>query len=391
MARATLDSFQNSCGHIDDLTKLARALSLPRVQLEDLANNASQLYREKKIPKKTPGSFRTLHVPSDHLKRVQRQVNSRIFSTVHWPHFVFGGIPAKGRGTDYIDAAIQHSGASVKAEVDISDFFPSTTYDNVFPIFRDFFRFNDEICTLLCNLTLHQNCLPQGAPTSVALANLAFFQREPQLVQDLESSGTRYTRFIDDIVISHEDIDHSIERERRRIERMIDREEYDLNDGKVKKKERKYSGLHVFGFLVSDAETRVTRREVDRIRVQLKQLEILAKKPNARKTSNFHSSWHKISGGLNKLQRLNHTKYSDYRKRLGAILPLLNDKESATLSRKVESLTRSIGHIKNVEATMRHYFKLRNRVGILSRNHPKTARNLLDALNRIKEDLGVSN
>lgn len=51
-------------------------------------------------------------------------------------------------------------------------------------------------------MTTHNGELPQGWKTSGYLANLALWNREPDLVKTLKEKGFSYSRFIDDITVS---------------------------------------------------------------------------------------------------------------------------------------------------------------------------------------------
>jgi len=62
--------------------------------------------------------------------------------------------------------------------------------------------FSDDVAEVLAMLTTKAGGLPQGAVTSSYLANLVFWNYEPGLVENLEVSGLRYSRYVDDISVS---------------------------------------------------------------------------------------------------------------------------------------------------------------------------------------------
>jgi len=54
----------------------------------------------------------------------------------------------------------------------------------------------------LTALTTYKGALPQGWKTSAYLANLAFWESEPKLVEKLNRQGLSYSRFMDDVTVS---------------------------------------------------------------------------------------------------------------------------------------------------------------------------------------------
>jgi hypothetical protein len=113
-----------------------------------------------------------------------------------------GGLADSENPRDYVRNAHVHKGARVLVSEDIAKFFPSTSSDLVFDIWRCFFHFPPDVARTLTRLTTRKGELPQGAKTSSYLANLAFWSTEPAMVLKLRSAGFEYTRYIDDIAIS---------------------------------------------------------------------------------------------------------------------------------------------------------------------------------------------
>lgn len=85
---------------------------------------------------------------------------------------------------------------------DIGSFFPSTTPERIFDVWKNFFGFSDEVAHCLTSLTTKHGELPQGAITSPHLANLIFWRDEPTLHDRLANQGITYSRFVDDIAVS---------------------------------------------------------------------------------------------------------------------------------------------------------------------------------------------
>lgn len=60
---------------------------------------------------------------------------------------------------------------------------------------------------LLARLSCYQESLPQGAPTSPALSNIAFSSCDHKLQQEAEARRLVYTRYADDLSFSSNDVD----------------------------------------------------------------------------------------------------------------------------------------------------------------------------------------
>ena len=160
-------------------------------------SRADDLYREVKLSKKD-GTVRTCYDAKPPLKAMQARIQCLILKRVTYPSYLMGGLV----GRDCVHNALEHAGARVRINEDISRFYPSTSSSIVFDIWKYFFHFPLEVSRTLERLTTRRGELPQGAKTSSYLANLAFWACEPDLVAKLRSMGFDYTRYIDDMTIS---------------------------------------------------------------------------------------------------------------------------------------------------------------------------------------------
>jgi len=165
--------------------------------LTHLAETADGYYRiAKEIPKKN--GVRVVHDVREPLKTVQKAIHTRIFGSAIFPSYLSGGI--KGRSTK--SHAQPHVGSEILVNEDISNFFPSITQVQAWNLFVHGFGFAPKVGELLAKLQTLEGSIPQGAPTSGDVANLVMFRTEPKLVQELESKGFHYLRFVDDISMS---------------------------------------------------------------------------------------------------------------------------------------------------------------------------------------------
>lgn len=212
---------------------LASWLELDFRELDWLANwihsdhdsaSSSKHYRSTWVRKRS-GGWRLIESPKALLKSVQRQILDGILNYV-LPHpLAFGFVPGK----NIVDFAKPHMNRDVCVKFDLADFFHSVTVGRVFGWFRSA-GFDRDICRYLTLLTTVQtNCdaaylrhplnsvvpydktyrrlairhLPQGAPTSPALANLCAFRLDVRLAALARKiGGVHYSRYADDLLFS---------------------------------------------------------------------------------------------------------------------------------------------------------------------------------------------
>jgi hypothetical protein len=157
---------------------------------------------------KAKGGTRRIAAPRAPLRRVQRQILDRILARVP-VHDACHGFVA-GRST--VSNAAPHQGAAVVLKLDLQDFFPTLHYRRVAGLFRSL-GYNAEVAGVLAGLTTYRprlddgrvvwpGRLPQGAPTSPALANLACRRLDRRLAQLAVRLGATYTRYADDLTFS---------------------------------------------------------------------------------------------------------------------------------------------------------------------------------------------
>jgi RNA-directed DNA polymerase len=85
--------------------------------------------------------------------------------------------------------------------MDVKDFFPSVTTQRVTAIFGRL-GMSPEVCGILTKLTTWNGQLPQGAPTSTDLANLALAKVDARISGLCRTQGFAYSRYVDDITVS---------------------------------------------------------------------------------------------------------------------------------------------------------------------------------------------
>lgn len=187
---------------------LASALRLSVGALWYFVLNNHLLYEKHAIPKKSGGT-RVLHVPDERLARAQRKVLTTFLNRVEYPEHVSAYVP--GRNT--LDAAEQHAGRPILIVVDLKDFFPSTKRSwvrDALMRYLEIERQPAELLAALCCTSWRPGekghfIVPQGAPTSGAVANLVAMDRlDPLIFNVCATYSMTYTRYADDLAFSRE-------------------------------------------------------------------------------------------------------------------------------------------------------------------------------------------
>ncbi len=195
----------------DQLTRFAdlRALSA-------LTPNAfAPHYRHQLRPKRS-GGLRLIEEPKPFLKRLQRRILSALLDRVP-PHPAAHGFR---KGKSCITAAALHAGEAMVLHFDLKDFFPGIALHRTYALFRTL-GYPAPVARSLAGLTtavtppdllatpglsareaLTSRHLPQGAPTSPAIANLVAYRLDCRLAGLARSLGARYTRYADDLTFS---------------------------------------------------------------------------------------------------------------------------------------------------------------------------------------------
>lgn len=113
-------------------------------------------------------------------------------------------------GRSAVQNALYHIGSTHLLNVDIQQFFPSITQDQVEHIFGRL-GYDPSVAKMLADLCCMDRRVPQGAPTSPALANLVLEDLDRDLGQLAERFACRYSRYADDLTFSsHARIDEAL-------------------------------------------------------------------------------------------------------------------------------------------------------------------------------------
>jgi hypothetical protein len=215
------------------MDELAEWLSLSATELEwfadlkalgyKLRNSKLQHYRYRILPKRS-GGIRLTECPKPRLKELQRRILYGILDRIPVHGAVHGFVKRRSIAT----FAAPHTGKLALLRLDLQDFFPAFPAARVHALFRTL-GYPEKVAELLggiCTNAVPRSVwnsrlpeigvrqwsnaralyasphLPQGAPTSPALANLMAYRLDCRLSGLAKSAGAVYTRYADDLAFS---------------------------------------------------------------------------------------------------------------------------------------------------------------------------------------------
>lgn len=163
-------------------------------------------YHYRSVEKKT-GGIRLIEAPKPRLKEIQRRILGGILDAVALHSSVHGFV----RGRSVKSFVTPHTGKDLLLRLDLEDFFPSISLARLQGVFRTL-GYPESVADLLGGLCSNRAPkrfglyarphLPQGAPTSPALANICAYWMDRRLDGLARAAGGTYTRYADDLAFS---------------------------------------------------------------------------------------------------------------------------------------------------------------------------------------------
>jgi RNA-directed DNA polymerase len=252
---------------IESVAALADWFQLTPGELAWFADLRGLAYRRKDNPQlrhyhyrvlaKTSRGIRLIEAPKPRLMALQRQILSRILDRIP-PHFAVHGFRG---GRSIKTFATPHVGRHVVLRMDLRDFFPAISGARIQALFRTV-GYPESVADLLggiCTNATPRNVwnrpaidadpfmlrdaralyarphLPQGAPTSPALANLCAYRADCRLEGLAKSVDARYTRYADDLAFSGgEAFARNVERFAAHVAAILHEEGFAVNHRKTR-------------------------------------------------------------------------------------------------------------------------------------------------------------
>jgi RNA-directed DNA polymerase len=243
-----------------------------------------------RILAKQSGNIRLIEAPKSRQKVLQRQILSEILEKIP-PHPAAHGF-LKGRSIKTF--VTPHVGQRVVLRMDLRDYFPKLAGARIQTFFRTL-GYPEAVADLLGGICTNavprdawqeadwdvdpirlrearqlysRSHLPQGAPTSPALANLCSYRADCRLVGIARSVGATYTRYADDLAFSGDEIlERRIERFAIHVTAILNDEGFSVNHRKTRIM-RQGVRQYLAG-LVANRHLNMIRTDYDRLKATL--------------------------------------------------------------------------------------------------------------------------
>jgi RNA-directed DNA polymerase len=207
------------------LNHLAQRAQVDYDTLRSIAARKHNPYRHFYIRKRS-GGHRRISIPGPELMQVQRWLAKYVLNPLPVHHCSFAFKP----GSSIVKCAARHTGARWLVKMDIAGFFTSISEIQAYRVFESL-GYQPLVALELARLTTYTplnspryelpqwrarasdtsitdyrfkglGYLPQGAPTSPMLSNLAMPKIDALIEQVAKAFGLRYTRYSDDLTFS---------------------------------------------------------------------------------------------------------------------------------------------------------------------------------------------
>jgi RNA-directed DNA polymerase len=288
---------------IESVGALAEWLQLTPTQLQWFADLKGLVYKVSssklrhyhyRILAKQSGSIRLIESPKRRLKKIQHRILNEILEKIPAHPALHGFVKTRSIKT----FAAPHVNQRVVLRMDLRDFFPSFIRARIQAMFRTM-GYPESVADLLGGLcttitprdiwrraafgedpfhlwesrwetqaVYFQPHLPQGAPTSPALANLCAYRLDCRLAGLAQAAGAAYTRYADDLAFSgDEDFEKRVERFSVHIAAIALEEGFRVNHRKTRIM-RQGVRQHLAGIVINQ-HMNVRRNDFDRLKAVL--------------------------------------------------------------------------------------------------------------------------
>lgn len=180
-----------------DTYQMAAFFHTSRKKMFTCVKNADCEYRCVTI-KKINGGERRLYVPCPALRIYQSKILHDILAELPVSPYATAYV----RGKNLAQNAAPHVKKRFVLTLDITDFFGSIRFDQVYSAAFNARYFPRQIGVMLTALCCRRDVLPQGAPTSPALSNLVMRNFDDSIGEWCTKRGVAYTRYCDDMTFS---------------------------------------------------------------------------------------------------------------------------------------------------------------------------------------------
>jgi hypothetical protein len=238
--------------------------------------------------------YRPIDIPDPKLKAMQGRIGE-LLGRIKAPAFLFS--PVKGRS--YVENAAHHKEAKAFWLLDVADYFPSCSANNVARFFHRELECSRDVTAVLVHIVTLGGCLPQGSPCSPILAYYSNRHIWLAIEKLVEARGCKLSLYADDITISGDKVPKELIWE---IKKII------FNNRLQLKRSKEVSLINapadITGVIVKNGATHIPNRQLKRL-AELRQLRSLTKDPWVQKRIE-----NQIAGRLSQRKQVENPKAS---------------------------------------------------------------------------------
>lgn len=186
--------------------KLAKILFISLFDLKNIQNCRDDIIDKKlsndknfkiKIKKDKKGKDRQMEIPNNFLKKIHERI-ANLLSNIETPLYLHSAI----KNHSYKTNAKVHIGEHSLIKTDISNFYPSTTFNKIFLFFYKTMLCEYDIATILAKICTYNKHLPTGSPLSPILSFFANKNMFDEINDLCLRNNLNFTVYIDDLTIS---------------------------------------------------------------------------------------------------------------------------------------------------------------------------------------------
>lgn len=194
--RRRLSSMRHIPQHLTSESELLFHLGVGAEELAYLRRWPRLKYRDVKISKRSGGE-RTLLIPDDRLKFIQKKILG-ILQNLYRPRAPVHGFT---QDRSALTNAKAHEGRRFLLNLDLKDYFASISRNRVVGLLEKL-GIDAAVADVIASFCIFRDQLPQGAPTSPILANMVTFRLDRELMEFGQKHYLKYTRYADDLTFS---------------------------------------------------------------------------------------------------------------------------------------------------------------------------------------------
>ena len=222
-------------------------------------------YSEFEIPKKNGKRTITSISKDSKMYTLQKLLNCNFIDKQITPVCVKGF----KKGENYLSYLEEHIGSEYFLRLDITDFFPSITKENIKKeLFNVIVCEEDEekqkIADLISDIVTFEDVLPQGAPSSPGISNIFMTRIDQRILKYCQVFDISYTRYADDLLFSSKSFDFKDKKWFiKKIKHILSSQGLKLNYNKIKYGNDEIS---LNGYVISKNGLRISRGRIWDIR-----------------------------------------------------------------------------------------------------------------------------